>query len=292
MPDFFSIGDKSFFVIDYNLYSFMYDINYSLSDPILDEHRIDAYIKAYMEQAFLNERIEFCYSLCATSSGVEDYKKSDNYRNDEKIISLADRTDLQEAFVLLHEASHHLYHKYRNGIIISEGYQRIKELLVHTEAVIDDDFWEECYCDYKSITYVLRNTYYRKAIPDSEYLALLFRTLINTYTIQFFSICQNPSCRISVDTSIYDKQLSLYSLRFHNLYNAIRDYFQVNNQNNAIILLESVLEKSLLEFAIIDGELRQLSSHLEEEGVKKAIYFEDLDTKEKVSFIEDYLLIL
>ncbi len=51
-PDYFQIGDNSFFVTDYYLYSFFYDLNYALSDLKRNEFAINLYIKTYIEQAF------------------------------------------------------------------------------------------------------------------------------------------------------------------------------------------------------------------------------------------------
>lgn len=59
LPDYFKINANSFFVVDYYLYSYFYDLNYSLSALRRNEFAINLHIKTYIEQAYIKKILIF-----------------------------------------------------------------------------------------------------------------------------------------------------------------------------------------------------------------------------------------
>jgi len=295
-PDFFIIGNKNFFVIDYSMHRYFYDINYIFSDNEFNEYIVNAYIKLYMEKAYLKERIDFCHCLCANTTDIEDYKLTNSYRNDDTIQYLCDKTDLQEMFLLLHEACHLLFCTFDKNVKESEGFQVLKDnlqpIIKINEAVnVDDEFYEECYCDYKSIFYTLEETYFSTKLSNEEYFSLFFLTLVNVYVLQFFERCQNKSYNAQYNFE-YDR-IALFSMRMANLHATLFNFLSAHNQNDEIInKLTSVYYASLDRAADIFSKAHQISQCLEEEISNSISEYEHLTRKDKIYYIENYLLLV
>jgi hypothetical protein len=293
IPGFFSIGDKNFFVADYNLYLFLYDMNFTSVKPELDEYKANIYIKTYIEQAYLKGRINFCDSACATSLEIEEYKKLDFYQDEKTINHLSYLTDIQEKFIFLHEASHFLYSKYTDDIKESSGFNTIKECLSEvineTEFYFDDGFYEECYCDYKSAYYTLESTYSDIRINFDEYISLFFKTIINIYIIQFFAKCQDDT--FTSDNELEEKDIKTLSLRLANLYKSIYDFLILNGKDSEPLRLEGIYKSCVEEFSVICSDIRLLKSSIEK-NVRNIGDLEDFSYNEKIAYKKDYLLLI
>jgi len=295
-PDFFIIDNNSFFVIDYSIHRYFYDINYIFSNSEFIEYIVNAYIKLYMEKAYLAERIDFCYCLCVNMPDIEDFKRTNSYRNEDTIRDLYEKTDLQEMFLLLHEASHSLFYTFDKTVRESEGFQVLKDNLqpiikINKTININDEFYEECYCDYKSIFYILEETYFLTKLSYDEYFSLFFLTLINVYIIQYFERCQNES--INLHDDFENNQITLFSMRMANLHTTLYNFLSAHKQNTEIInKLELVYNASLEKLADVLTKAHQISQHLEDIFSNSISEYEHLTKKDKINYIENYLLLV
>lgn len=289
LPDFFTLGADSFFVADYYLHEFFYDFNYSFLEPDLEEFAINLCIKTYMEKAYLKGKINTSFFLCATSPDIEEYKKSVSYRNKNRMTYLVDMSDLQEAFTFLHEAGHFLFKKI-DHVQESSDYKSIIQIFSGMEIKVDKSFYEECFCDYVGITYILEKTYTQSALSHEEYFTTFFRTLTYIYAIEYFTKCQeiNPS----LFAEYMDDQMLMISFRFHSLYSAMYEFLLRNNQEEDIVVLKSVYQSRTEEFSKIGNEIRNLSFYIEQQIFEGSKLFHDVSNGEKIAFIKEFLNLL
>lgn len=213
LPDTFKIRKNSFFVGDFALFSYFYDRNYILSDERYQEFLVNLCIKQYIESCYLNNEIDEAYWLCLTSDGLEDYKKAGMYFDEETMESLAERTDIQEEFAMIHEAGHYLlrhidkkaalepikalHDKIQIPLSYQFGYGKGKEDL--------SDLYEECYCDSQAVLYIMKNLDLKRNIGTGQCCMLLFKTLLYVYAMRYIDIVCQKSIKITGD--YFDYQL-------------------------------------------------------------------------------------
>lgn len=286
LPAFFKIHPNCVFVADYYLHLFLYDLNFCLCDQRFEEYLVNLYIKTYAEKAFLNKRIEMCYYLCLTSDGLEEYKLEANYRDDSLMTQLVEQTDIQEEFTFLHEAAHYLV-TLTDDIKKTDIYQTLKVTFSSViDLELDDDFYEESYCDYLGVVYILNKSYHKTELSHELYFTLLFRTLSGIYAIQLAEKCQHTE-----KESVYlmqDKQMYLLMLRFGSLYSAIYEFLAKHNPNE-LMLLSDVFEKSRDELTELTRSLCRMSYNFENEFVNDHDMVESVSEHEMLTFIYDFL---
>lgn len=253
LPDYFKIRNNSFFITDYNLYSYFYDLNYSLSALKRNEFVINLHVKTYIEQAFIKRNIDICYLLCRTSSAIEYFKETKDYKNKELASFLTELTDIQEAFTLLHEASH-FFLEQDYPVIEGQDYQKICDYFSMSNSGLDSNFYNECYCDYNAISYILEKTYFENGFSRIMYFMALFSTLIYTYMLRFTMIAQNLK---AVEFETYmDEELKLLVLRIGGIYFYIYNFLVLNEFTVDISPLNEAYEKSIDIFKKMGENLR------------------------------------
>lgn len=288
LPDFFTLGENSFFVTDYYLYCYFYDLNYSLSDKTREEFAINLFIKTFIETLFLDDKIDLCYSLSQTTSGVELYKETTDYNNMITMELLAEKTDLQEMFTLLHEASHFLYNiaKPETDRLISE----IKSFRFLETIDLNSEILKELYCDYKSTTFILRTTYQQIKWSKKEYFKVLFLTLIFSYTLQFTRKCSQ------IDKSEFgnyiDREMKLFWMRFGFMHSCIADFLDLSGNKNAIVILNSTYDECNNLFVKIGQDIRSILRYTRDEGENNLFLFEKVTHTQKKEYIQAFLNLL
>lgn len=285
-PDFFIISDRSFFVIDYYLYCYFYDLNYALSDVSRNEFAINLYIKTFIEQAYLKGNIDLSFALCQASPDLEIYKKNDDYRNKSLSTFLVQKTDLQEAFTLLHEATHFLY-KIDESICLSKDYQEIVDIFSAIIPNLTIEFFEECYCDYSSISYILEKTYLITQLPHEDYFLTLFFTLIYTYTLELSMACQNID--IIEYPKYMDQKLNSLWLRFGGIQFYIYKFLLKNGYEKDILSLNAAYQNGIETFKQLGNDVRKSLELTRNEGEQLSKLFSDVAVQQKKQYIHDFL---
>ena len=177
LPEHFKFGNKNFFLYDVYLYDFIYDLNFLFCNSANHEYFVNVFLKAYIENLFFSNEIDKCYWLCSTSYGLESFKRTQCYNNNtDDMIKLIELSDLQEQFILLHEANHYIYELNKESIINSQEYFRLSLILddyikANSYSIIGTidsqkrlKLLLECFCDSESIRYMC----YRRAILSSR----------------------------------------------------------------------------------------------------------------------------
>ena len=288
LPDFFTLGENSFFVSDFYLYSYFYDLNYSLSDKTREEYAVNLFIKTFIETLFLDDKINLCYSLTQTTLGIESYKEASDYNDLLTMKLLAEETDFQEAFTLLHEAAHFLYNKNKSEAnkLMGEirSFRFLKPLDLNSKII------KELYCDYKSITYILRTTYQKINWSKNEYFKTLFLTLIFSYTLQFTR--KSTKIDISEFTSYMDQEMKLFWIRFGFMHSCIADYLDLSENRNDIVLLDSTYHECNNLFTEIGHNIRNVLKYTKNEGENNLYLFKKTSSAQKKKYIQSFLNLL
>ncbi len=106
------------------------------------------------------------YSLAQNSPTIEEYKNTSDYRDRDLSVSLVEKTDLQEAFTFLHEATHFLCRRYPNLEDMEKtmsGFWNVAPLNLTSQTL------EECYCDFNSVIFILKQTYPSNRLQKEMY---------------------------------------------------------------------------------------------------------------------------
>lgn len=289
LPDFFTIHGKSFFVADYYLHSYFYDFNYALSNVARKEFTLNLYIKTFIEQAYLKGDLDLTFSLCQTSPTIEIYKKSNDYRNKELSIYLVEKTDLQEAMTFLHEATHLLY-KIDDKVCENKIYQEIVDIFGAVMPSLSEAFFEECYCDYSSITYILEKTYFTTQLSHEEYFLTLFFTLIYIYTIYLimnFSIIDESERFQDVN---YEQQMLYF--RFGGIHVHIYRFLLASGKKDDVLYLNSAYQNAQKFFDQIVTEVKEVLRLVSNEGKQNQEYFKNITVQQKKEYIRDFLCLI
>lgn len=286
LPDYYSVGSKNFFLVDFYLYDFLYDLNFCLKNAESEEYLLNLYIKTYAEKALLNDRYMMCYFLCASSPELEYYKLSTQYRNKSVMQELADETDIQEAFTFLHEATHSLVGQFSSIRETSINKTLVSIFSTMPGETLDEEFYEECYCDYLSIVYILKKTYFSTEITHSKYFSLIFRTITGIYIIQLADMCQRVQKELIFTEQ--DKKMELFLLRFSVLYTAIYK-FLIDNNRDEIPLIQQIQEKAIYEMKELSYSIREMSYHIETLFEENKTMVENIEKGEQIEYIYDYL---
>lgn len=285
LPDFFVIRNNCFYVADYYLYSYFYDFNFALSDERRSEFAVNLHIKTFIEQAYLEGKVDLCYTLCQTSPDLETYKKTDDYRNKTVTEFLVEKTDLQEAFVLLHEASHFLYKKTLG--YDSQIYRTIKTIFNHVVQDLDDNFFEECFCDYNSIGFILRQTYAITEFNKREYFFTLFMTFIFTTILRFTAVA--PNLEVDEYKEYMDQEMEMQWLRFGGLHIWIYQFLLSSGYENDISLLNNVYHQCIDMFKELSKDARLIFKLIKEDEKDNLDLFKNVSRGEKIEFIQVFL---
>lgn len=287
LPDFFTLQKHSFFVSDYYLYSYFYDINYTFSDSARYEFYIDLIIKTFIELAYLTKHIDLSYSLAQNSPTIEEYKNTSDYRDRDLSVSLVEKTDLQEAFTFLHEATHFLCRRYPNLEDMEKtmsGFWNVAPLNLTSQTL------EECYCDFNSVIFILKQTYPSNRLQKEKYFEDLFLTLIYTYTRQlvyyFQSIC------VEEYENYMDQESELLWLRFGGIHAYITKYLSSVGFADDIPLLDFVFHKSIEIFKKLGYETRRMLKYIKQEGESNLTVYANVSHKDKIAYIKYYLKLL
>lgn len=285
-PDFFTIRDRSFFVADYYLYSYFYDFNYALSDITRNEFAVNLYIKTFIEQAYLKGNIDLSFILCQTSPDLELYKNNYDYKNEILSTILVEKTDLQEAVTFLHEATHFIFRNDKS-ICRNKDYKEIVDIFSTINPNPSEDFFEECYCDYRSISYILEKTYLNTQLPHEEYFNTLFYTLIYTYTLQFTMACQ------SIDLDEYPKymnqEMDMLWLRFGGMQAHIYRFLISCGYEKDVPTLNIAYQNSIENFKLLGKNIRNILELTRTEGEQYLELVKDITLEQMTQYIHDFL---
>jgi len=288
-PDFFTLRNHSFFVSDYYLYSYFYDFNYAFSTTNREEYFIDLLIKAFIECAFLAGNIDLSYSLAQTSPDIEAFKESDDYKNVDTMTSLIDKTDLQEAFTFLHEATHYLCRKEPDHLADKIACTMAQfgniEILGFSSEIL-----EECYCDFNSVTFILETTYSLNEWGKSEYFEVLFLVLIYTYILEFARAVQCIS--LNEYSHYMNKQMELLCLRLGGIYAYILRYLHMSGHDSDIPALNTAYQKCIETFKSLGYKARTILEYVKIEGDGNFHLFDSICREEKDSFVKSYLKLM
>ncbi len=299
LPDTFRIRNNSFFVGDFSLFNYFYDWNYILSDERFQELTVNLCIKQYIESCYLNDEIDEAYWLCLTSDGLEDYKKGTYY--DEKVMEyVADRTDIQEKFAMIHEAGHHLL----RFIDKEMAFAPIKEILDKIGVVEYfkyvkgkdrnlEDLFEECYCDSQAALYVIEHLELKGDMGKDECYMLLFKTLLYIYALKYIDIVSQKS--IEITGAYFDYQLWELVYRMGNIYNTL--YARLINEGTEyeVEQLRNTYEKFADMLQEKMEEIRQIILYVKETIIENDNEFHEAvkaSRADKEYFIRDYLNVL
>lgn len=286
LPEFFTIRNRNFFVVDYYLYSYFYDFNYALSDVARNEFTVNLYIKTFIEQAYLRGNVDLSFALCQISQNLEMYKESDDYQDKTLSVFLVEKADLQEALTFLHEATHFLF---RNdmGICTGEDYKEIVDIFSTIMPDLTVEFFEECYCDYSSISYILEKTYSGTQLPHKEYFLTLFFVLIYTYTLQFTMTCQ--SIGLSEYSKYMNREMNMLWLRFGGIQIFIYKFLLKNGHEKDIPNLNFAYHDAIETFKQLGSEIREILELTKYEGERNLEMYKDICTEQKKQYIQDFL---
>jgi len=301
-PDFFTIGQDSFFVVDKYLYDYFYDFNYLISRNTLDEYFVNLIIKNCAESLYIAGEIDVCYWLCATSPTVETDFKDSTFFSHDIMVPIVEITDLQEAFILLHEASHFIYSSSKdieddsqyqevvfqfNCFIALYEQRRFPQYLENVKQI--DDLLQECFCDSRSAIYLL-NKSIEKGVANEQIMDAVFNAVIYSYILE---LCETTYALEESDIEDYfDIKLWCWQYRINNLYYTLSRY--VDNlglsdalsvtYDNAIGRYNKYSEYVRDCVASLKRIMRRNSSDMDK--------IVKLDFDEKESFIRDYLHLL
>lgn len=304
LPDYFSIGEKSAFIFDYYLYDYLYDLNYILLKLENREFMVNLYIKTYIENLYLNKQFDDCYWFCVNTVDIESFKNQQEY--EDKLISyhLVELTDIQEAVIFLHEASHFIFENYSEKLKESERYQRILKMyyvnlktheteksifgMVHDPNFNLDKFLEECYCDSESVYFVMKRIGFNSVINIEEVFNQLFRTIMSMYFLHFVIASKGKYAEVYNDH--YMQQLQY---RLANINATILSFLLEYERNNEIEILGTVYEKQIEEFNECGETIRQIFKIVEKDISsvleKKSI---NGDNIHKQTVMKEYLKLL
>lgn len=288
-PDYFKIRDNSFFVADYYLYSYFYDLNFSLSSLKRNSFAINLHIKTYIEQAFIKNDVDICYSLCKTSATIEDFKETADYNNEKLSTFLVSITDIQEEFTFLHEASHYFL-AHNSSAIKDQDYQKICDFFKKNNTKFKSDFYDECYCDYSATTYILDKIFSENWFPRSICYTALFLSLIYTYMLQLTMIVQNLET-VEIETYM-DKELKMLVQRIGGIYYYIYDFLISNDFVYDIPSLNTAYKTSINNFKKMGNDLRTIFKLVRDSGECYLKSFENISKSDKNGFIKLFLNLL
>lgn len=133
------------------MYSYIFDFNYCFSSQNLEEYYINVLLKAIIEKLYISRNINECYALAKYAPDIESYKSESSYRSESIIVPIIEKSDFQEEFIFLHEASHFLWRSSPNTPTFP-----FPEGVTYNIPVSDTtiDLKQECYCDYLSFSYI------------------------------------------------------------------------------------------------------------------------------------------
>lgn len=275
-PDYFSFDDRFFFLFDYYLYDYIYDMNFALDNPENNEFLYNLWIKVYIENLCLRDDIDACYKLCLTSLSLEDYKMEGRYRNKELIYKIVNLSDIQEAVILLHEATHFLYEKFASEIKHGQTYMKISQVLHNYLAknkysipvlkMTGDpifkvgDLLEECYCDTESIYFVLDKFFYNEKIAKGDLFIQIFRTILSVYFLHFIMTAHEKDVRLYTDCHMHQ-----LTYRMGNIYATIASFLIKNDRTEYIRVLDRMYDHQLQEFVLWSGKIRKFLDLMRDE---------------------------
>lgn len=299
LPDYFRIEEKSAFIFDYYLYSYIYDLNYVLFKPENNQFMVNLYTKIYIECLYLHKQFDECYWFCENSINIESFKERQDYQNQSTMYQLLEFSDIQEAVILLHEASHFIFECYSEKVKESKRYREILDLYyINLKAygnngpifeMINDSnfniykFLEECYCDSESICFVMNRTLFKNSINNRDLFTQLFRTIISMYFLHFTMAHGGKYAEIYNDC--YMQQL-VY--RLSNAYSTMLSFLLENEMKDEIKTLKTIYQEQIKEFTECGEQIRQMFKIIEKELFKDISYNE----VDKQSFIKEFLKLI
>lgn len=283
LPYFYAIKDKNFFITDYGLYDYIYDLNYTYSNDNRKKHIINIYLKVLIEQLYSKNFIDECYILCCTSPNLEKYKQSSDYHNETIMNALAEKTDLQEAFLLLHEANH-FYFKSKNDIKEHPNYKLINSIYSSTKIdITDETFFEECFCDFEAIQYLFEKEYSKTQIDHKEFISLFFKVIIYLYILQSIIFYFNDK---------NSNPLTMFSMRLNTMYCAIKRYLYNSDFKEDTQLLDNTYSITLTKLIDDSNEAREIVKCLKNElEANKNDFCFNANRNDKIKFIKEYLIL-
>lgn len=289
---FFSIKN-SFFVSDYSLHCYFYDFNYLLSDRKYNDCIDNLIIKTFIEYAYWNGNIDLSYLLIQTIPDIENYKETYNYQNNNTMERIVEKTDIQEMFSFLHEATHYLC-KHEKSHPTDEFVYHIKKLtassMIKTYIDIDSDMIEECYCDFKSLIYILDTTYSENKFSKSEYFESLFLALVYMYVLQF--IHKIPKISGEAVDGYMDSEMKLLCLRLGCMYSNITNYLFNLKELSDFTIVSSTYDRCVNLFLELGNKMRVISQNIRCVEDNYKYMFQDIGKDEKIHSIKTYLNVL
>lgn len=284
-PDFYNAGTHSFFIADYYLYSYIFDFNYCFSSQNREEYYINVLLKAIIEKLYVSRNINECYALAKYAPDIESYKSESSYRCESIIVPIIEKSDFQEKFIFLHEASHFLWRSSPNTSTFSfpEG--------VNYNIPVSDttiDLKQECYCDYLSFSYIFDYSLpstpaiiYRQISAIVEILHYIFvLQLVDSSSIQstsysvlnFHTITDIINFRISCI-----KQYLISFLQFQGL--ATQSFTSFFDEVQ--VAFNGLIHDSLSIFSAVSEVIKENSPD-----------FSSIQTSEKNLYLHEYLKLL
>lgn len=302
LPDTFRIQKNSFFIGDFYLFDYFYDWNYVLSDNMFNEYMVNLCIKQYIESSYLRDEIDVAYWLAAGSPVLEAHKDEKYY--DEEIMAFwVERTEIQEAFALLHEAGHYLF----KFIDKAEAFKGIADVHARLGAavqessflaekeknlMVEEELFEECFCDSQAIKYILDYYELEHSISKEEYFSLIYKMLLYVYILKYIDAAGKNDIKPG---DYYDYQLYELSYRMGNIYRTLTEYLLSHDAGQDMDIHETVYKEHIKLLKGKMDETRQIVTFIKAligKNKDDFQYIEQMDECEKIQYLKDYLVLI
>lgn len=275
-----SSSGRKFFLVDYGMYDFFYNLNTLSFDCFNYDCLLECYISLFAEQLFLSNEIDLCYDYISKNflSNVEINSTITDYQND-----IVKKTDLQELFIILHESAH-FYVDINGGCNKHIKYSDLMNIYKSDKFDISilDDVATEIVCDYESVSYILRKISEKESLINTA--TSCFQTITYVYILRLFLLECNSTGNLN------ETGLSDFSLRFHGIYFTFLEYIHKHNLEEYTSLLEDTYMWNLNLFKSITLYTRKfidtVNSMLDRNNIIS------LSQVEKKNFIRNFLGLL
>lgn len=292
LPATIRIQENTFFVGDFSLFEYFYDLNYILSDRSKMEYLVNICIKLYIEACYLQDHIDKAFYLALTSPTLEEYKDTD-YNNENTHTLWTNRTEIQEQFVFLHEANHYFLEQLDQKSRLQEYKNFYNYFQEKTEKKLDifkgnyktDNLLVECFCDCEALKYMVNSFDQSNITSLSEFISLIYKVPIYLYILQFINDCVQEGYNIE---NGYSYIFYVLSYRMGMLFYVFSKYLpesyrKINEKifNDNVRILKNIMKK-----------VRQIILYINEILNKNLTDITSIRREEKNSYLEDFLNLL
>ena len=301
LPDYFRIQKDSFFLGDYALYNYFFDWNYCMGTICNEDIKILLCIKQYIESLYLKKYIDECYLLCLCTSNIEQYK-DEQYYKDDTLIYYDRLTNIQEAFVLLHEATHYLIdigccsnELIEQANIYDKFYKIHKKNNIITEKSPqkNDQLFVECVCDNRAVKFLIKNNEFNKDIGERECIQQIFFAMYYLYILQFIDM--TVSTNIVDKEDFFDSTLWEITYRIGNIYVTLFEMQQDNELKIDVSSLNNIYEGFIETLKNETKSIRKIIKYIDmfmKENNDLMNKIHNTEISDKLSYIKNYLALI